>query len=78
MSYWRDKSLEIIREVLEECKDADEATKRRRLREAYPFGERSMHPYKIWCDEVNRALGKKSGKRWEAKKNESNPLFEND
>lgn len=25
----------------------------------YPFGERAMHPYKIWCSEVNRVLGKK-------------------
>jgi hypothetical protein len=24
----------------------------------YPFGERAMHPYKIWCSEVNRVLKK--------------------
>jgi hypothetical protein len=30
---------------------------RARLREAYPFGERKYHPYKIWLDEIRRQLG---------------------
>jgi hypothetical protein len=32
---------------------------RRALRDAYPFGERAMWPYKVWCDEVRRQLGVK-------------------
>ena len=28
--------------------------------EGYPFGERAMHPYKIWCSEMNRFFPKKS------------------
>ena len=24
----------------------------------YPFGERAMHPYKIWCSEMNRVFPK--------------------
>jgi hypothetical protein len=26
------------------------------LRDAYPWGERAYHPYRIWCSEVNRQL----------------------
>jgi hypothetical protein len=31
----------------------------------YPFGERAMHPYKIWCSEVNRVLGKSKKRQTE-------------
>ena len=37
------------------------------LREAYPFGERKHHPYKIWLDEIKRQKGIKP------KLNKSNP-----
>ena len=26
----------------------------------YPFGEREMHPYKIWCDVMRKRFGSKS------------------
>lgn len=29
---------------------------RAKLREFYPFGERKYWPYKVWCEEVRRAL----------------------
>ena len=29
------------------------------LREAYPFGERKYHPYKIWLDEIKVQMGKR-------------------
>lgn len=27
--------------------------------EGYPFGERAMHPYKIWCSEMAKLFPKK-------------------
>lgn len=30
---------------------------RKKLKDAYPFGERQYHPYKIWCSEVRFMLG---------------------
>ncbi len=30
---------------------------RRKLRDAYPWGERKYWPYKVWCEEVRSALG---------------------
>lgn len=51
---WRDKAAPIIAQVLKETAGQDEKTIKKALREAYPFGERAMHPYKIWCDEIKR------------------------
>ena len=49
----------IIHRVLQETKGQDEKAIRKALREAYPWGERSMHPYKIWISEIAVQLGKK-------------------
>lgn len=57
---WRDKARPIIAKVLAENQGADEKVIRKALIEAYPFGERKYHPYKIWCSEVNNQMkGKK-------------------
>jgi hypothetical protein len=59
-SYWRDKAAPIIAQVIKENKDKPEKELKAALFKAYPFGERKYHPYKIWCDEVAKQLGKKS------------------
>lgn len=56
MSYWRKIAAPIIARVIEQTGREDERALRKALREAYPFGERSMHPYKIWRDEIRRQL----------------------
>mgnify|MGYP001129113003 FL=1 len=50
---WRDIAKPIISSVLAANAGADDKTIRRALRDAYPWGERAMHPYKVWCDECN-------------------------
>jgi len=61
MAEWRKISESIIKSKLSAFvkanPDATENEKRKILRDAYPFGERRNHPYKIWCDCVRRALG---------------------
>jgi hypothetical protein len=59
MSYWRDTARPIIAKVLKETKGKTEAEIKKALQEAYPFGLRQYHPYKIWCDEIRRQRGKK-------------------
>ena len=59
---WRQIAAPIIAEVLKETAGQDERTIRRALRDAYPFGQRAMHPYKAWCDEVQRQHGLKKPK----------------
>lgn len=54
---WRDRARPIIARVIAETGGDDLKLVRKALREAYPFGERAMHPYKVWCSEVNRQLG---------------------
>lgn len=58
---WRDSARPLIAKALEESKGKTEKEIRESLRAAYPWGERRMHPYKIWCDEirVQRGLKKK-------------------
>ena len=54
---WREIAAPIIARVLAETAGADEKTIRRALRDAYPFGERAMFPYKAWQAEVARQRG---------------------
>jgi len=54
---WRYRAASTIRDTLAGLPaDADENAVRRALRDAYPFGQREMHPYKVWCEEVRHAL----------------------
>jgi hypothetical protein len=59
-SHWRNQAAPIIARVLAAHKGQSEKAVRMALRAAYPFGERKYHPYKIWCDEVNKQIGGKS------------------
>ena len=56
---WRGHASKIIYEVIKENRGAGIKVMRKALHDAYPYGERKYHPYKIWCDEINRQLGKK-------------------
>lgn len=58
-SYWRRRAAPIVAQILRETKGQSEEKIRKALREAYPFGERRYHPYKIWLDEIQRQRGKK-------------------
>lgn len=61
-SYWREKSRPIIARVLKENAGADEQTIRKALKDAYPFGMREYHPYKVWLDEIAVQRGTKKKK----------------
>jgi hypothetical protein len=52
MNTWRDKARPIIHKVLKETKGKSEKEIRKALVDAYPFGERENHPYKIWLDDI--------------------------
>ena len=56
---WRDKARPIIAAVIARVGTDDLPRLRRALREAFPFGPREYHPYKIWCDEIRVQLGMK-------------------
>lgn len=58
-SHWRNAAAPIIPEVIAQHRGEDENKIRLALREAYPFGQRKYHPYKIWLDEIGRQLGTK-------------------
>lgn len=60
---WREIAAPIIRKTLEENKGKSEKEIKAAIRDAYPFGQRAMHPYKIWCDEVRRQRGAPRGKK---------------
>jgi hypothetical protein len=59
---WRESCRPLIAEVLKQNEGRSLKDKRKALKLAYPWGERAMHPYKIWCDEVKVQLGLKKKK----------------
>ena len=56
---WRAQATPIIERVLKETEGKPEHDIRVALYEAYPFGPRKHHPYKIWLDEIKRQRGEK-------------------
>jgi len=56
---WRDHARPIIAAVIRDNPAATEQELRRLLRQAYPYGVREFHPYKIWCSEVKKQLAAK-------------------
>lgn len=62
---WREHAAPIIARVIREIGTDDMKKLRRALREAYPYYEREMWPYKVWCDEIRDQLGLKEKKRRE-------------
>ena len=67
MSKWKDLSVAVITEVLREKKvaiwdvprlpTAEKELLRKLISEAYPFGERANHPYKMWLKTVKQVMG---------------------
>jgi hypothetical protein len=53
---WRDHARPIIASVIAAYEGTEEKTLRKLISAEYPFGDRSNHPYKNWCDEVKRQL----------------------
>ena len=55
-SSWRIKSAQVIYKIIKENPGVTIKELHKKISEAYPFGERKYHPYKIWLDEVHRAI----------------------
>jgi hypothetical protein len=59
---WRDSCRPLIAKTIKENEGKSLKEIKKALREVYPWGQRAMHPYKIWCDEVKVQLGLKKKK----------------
>ncbi len=53
---WREQCSPIIAEVIKTVGTDDMKVLRKALRDAYPYGERRMWPYKVWCSEIRKQL----------------------
>ena len=54
---WRTSAARVISKVIEDNPNVvDEKELRKLISAEYPFGERAMHPYKIWLSEVKYQL----------------------
>jgi len=57
---WRDDANEVINNAISEigaeirCADDVDNLFKHISKEYYPFGERSMHPYKIWLSAIQK------------------------
>ncbi len=54
---WRAQAALVIHPIIAATGTNDMPLLKRRLFEAYPFGQRKYYPYKIWCEEIRRQLG---------------------
>lgn len=59
---WRQRCKPLIAQIIKEFEGKPEKDLRKALRDGYPWGQRAMHPYKIWCDEVRVQTGRKKNK----------------
>ena len=59
---WRDRARPLIAQVISRVGTEDMKGLRKALREAYPWGPREYHPYRIWLDEIRVQLGTKQEK----------------
>jgi hypothetical protein len=57
---WRDYLAPIIADVILTVGRTNPQALRKALRSAYPCGERRYWPYKVWCDEIRRQVGRRS------------------
>lgn len=59
---WRDMARPIIAAAIREgrAKALEGPALRKHVHTYYPFGERAMHPYKIWLDEMKQQLKDKT------------------
>ena len=64
MTQWRAVARKAIDDAIKTA-PPDISTKelRKILGAAYPFYEKTYHPYKIWLDEVKKAVARKDGKQ---------------
>jgi RNA polymerase primary sigma factor len=53
---WRNDCAPIIADVIKRVGKDDPKALRKALLKAYPYGQRSRHPYKIWRDEIRQQL----------------------
>jgi hypothetical protein len=58
---WRDEARPIIARVIATVGTSNRKQLKAALREAYPWGERAYHPYRIWCNEIRVQLGEIPG-----------------
>jgi hypothetical protein len=52
-SRWRNAANQVITKVVSDNPGLPEHELRKKLSEAYPFGMRKFHPYKIWLSAIN-------------------------
>jgi hypothetical protein len=52
---WRGIAQRTIRDALQRTIGQSPADRLKVINKAYPFGERRMHPYKVWREEYNKA-----------------------
>jgi len=79
---WKGKAIRAIIPILSQCREScqngsiNRSQLRRELNKVYPFGQRTNHPYRVWCAVVNAAIEDMFGA--EQTGIEELPLFEDD
>lgn len=60
VSRWRTEPKKVIERAIRDMPyGTDRAALRKLISNAYPFGDRALHPYKIWLDETRKQLDRR-------------------
>jgi hypothetical protein len=62
-SRWRAVADNVIAKVVSDNPGLSEDELRKKLSDAYPFGMRKYHPYKIWLSAVHEHFSPRTDKR---------------
>lgn len=65
MATWAEQSIKAIEEVIADHPELDRRSPemRKLVSDAYPFGDRSMFPYKAWLKAMDSCLGPSEKKK---------------
>lgn len=74
-STWRSHAAHAIREVITRVGLEDQKALRKALRDAYPFGERKYHPYKVWLSEVKRQTKGRVMRKKPVRNHQNKPVY---
>lgn len=70
---WRSIARPLVAKCVREIGLSDRKALNKALRDAYPFGERAYHPYKVWLSEIKNQCG---GIRRSMKRSDHQDLFD--
>ena len=73
---WRNRGMGIAGEIVSRRDDWTEGELRKALSDGYPWGERKMHPYRIWLSVSKEMVDQHFPKKPSGEDTKGLPMFD--